>query len=290
MSKDKVALVTGASRGAGAGIAKGLGELGYTVYVTGRTVTPGDAKGWDGTVLPGTVAETAAAVTQRGGKGVAVLCDHADDAQVAALFDQIRAEAGRLDLLVNNAAYIHHQLIAKLPFWEKDLDAAKILDVGLRSAYVASWHAARIMVPQGSGLIAFGSSFGASCYMHGPAYGAQKAGIDKFAHDMEHDLRDTGVTAVSIWMGPLVTERSLIARETNPEQYEGFLESAENPEFTAHILDAIAKAPNRAELSGQTLIGAEIARELGVTDRGNERPSYRDMLGSPSPKNPAAVY
>jgi NAD(P)-dependent dehydrogenase (short-subunit alcohol dehydrogenase family) len=290
MSKVKVALVTGASRGAGAGIARGFGELGYTVYVTGRTVTPGDAKGWDGTVLPGTVAETAAAVTERGGKGVAVMCDHADDAQVAQLFAQITAETGRLDVLVNNAAYIHHQLIEKKPFWEKELDAQKILDVGLRSAYVASWHAARIMVPQGSGLIAFGSSFGASCYMHGPAYGAQKAGIDKFAHDMEHDLRGTGVTAVSIWMGPLVTERSLIARETNPEQYEGFIESAENPEFTAHILDAIAKAPNRAELSGQTLIGAEIARELGVTDRGNERPSYRDMLGSPSPKNPAAVY
>jgi NAD(P)-dependent dehydrogenase (short-subunit alcohol dehydrogenase family) len=290
MGKDKVALVTGASRGAGAGIARGLGELGYTVYVTGRTVTPGDAKGWDGTVLPGTVAETAAAVSERGGKGIAVMCDHGDDAQVAALFDRIKSEAGRLDLLVNNAAYIHHQLIEKKPFWEKELDAAKILDVGLRSAYVASWHAARIMVPQGSGLIAFGSSFGASCYMHGPAYGAQKAGIDKFAHDMEHDLRGTGVTAVSIWMGPLVTERSLIARATHPEQYEGFLESAENPEFTSHILDAIATAPNRAELSGQTLIGAEIARELGVTDRGNERPSYREMLGSPNPKNPAAVY
>ena len=73
-------------------------------------------------------------------------------------------------------------------------------------------------------------------------------------------------------------------------QYEGFIETAENPEFTAHIVDAISRAPNRDELSGQTLIAAEIARELGVTDRGNERPSYREMLGSPRPKNPAAVY
>ncbi|MCL4674306.1 MAG: SDR family NAD(P)-dependent oxidoreductase, partial [Sphingomonadaceae bacterium] len=285
-----VALVTGASRGAGRGIAKGFGELGYTVYVTGRTSAPGDAKGWDGTVLPGTVAETAAEVTAAGGKGIAVMCDHADDAQIAALFEQIEREQGHLDVLVNNATYIHHQLIEKKPFWEKELDAVKILDVGLRSAYVASWHAARMMVARGSGVIAFGSSFGGSCYMHGPAYGAQKAGVDKFAHDMEHDLRGTGVTAVSIWMGPLVTERSLIAQKTNPEQYEGFIDAAENPEFTAHIIDAIGKAPNRDELSGQTLIGAEIARELGVTDRGKEKPSYRDMLGSPRPKNPAAVY
>ena len=286
----KVAIVTGGSRGAGRGIARGLGELGYTVYVTGRTVTPGAATGWDGSVLPGTVAETADEVTRAGGEGIPVVCDHADDAQVAALFERVVREQGRLDLLVNNAAYIHHQLIEKKPFWEKELDAVGILDVGLRSAYVASWHAARIMVPQGSGVIAFGSSFGASCYMHGPAYGAQKAGLDKLAHDMEHDLRGTGVVAVSIWMGPLVTERSLIARDTNPEQYEGFIETAENPEFTAHILDAIARAPNRDALSGQTLIGAEIAAELGVTDRGMTRPSYREMLGSPRPQNPAAVY
>lgn len=290
MSGAKVALVTGASRGAGRGIACGFGELGYTVYVTGRTLQPGDAKGWDGSVLPGTVAETAAQVTAAGGTGIPVICDHSDDFQVAQLFAQIMAEQGRLDVLFNNAAFIHAQLIEKKPFWEKDLDAAKILDVGLRSAYVASWHAARIMVPQGSGTIAFGSSFGGSCYMHGPAYGAQKAGIDKFAHDMEHDLRGSGVISVSIWMGPLVTERSLIASKTHPEQYEGFIESAENPEFTAHIVDAVARAPNRDELSGQTLIAAEIARELGVSDRGRERPSYREMLGSPRPKNPAAVY
>jgi NAD(P)-dependent dehydrogenase (short-subunit alcohol dehydrogenase family) len=290
MSESKVALVTGASRGAGAGMARGLGELGYTVYVTGRTKTPGSAKGWDGTVLPGTYEETAAQITELGGKGVAIGCDHGDDEQVAELFKQIEKDEGRLDMLINNAAFIHHQLIEKKPFWEKEIAAVDILDVGLRSAYVASWHAAKIMVPQGSGLIAFGSSFGANCYMHGPAYGAQKAGLDKFAHDMEHDLRGTGVVSVSIWLGPLVTERSKIAAETNPEQYKDFIATAENPEYTAHILDAIDKAPNRDELSGSVLIAAEIAKELGITDRGVERPSYRDMLGAPPSKNPAAVY
>ena len=290
MSQKKVALVTGASRGAGAGIARGFGEMGYTVYVTGRTTTPGDAKGWDGSILPGTVAETAKAVTDLGGKGIPVVCDHADDAQVARVFEQIMAEQGRLDVLVNNAAYMHRQLIEKAPFWEKELDAQKIIDVGLRSAYVASWHAAKIMVPQHSGIIAMTSSFGATCYMHGPAYGAQKAGLDKLAHDMDHDFRGTGVAVVSLWLGPQVTERSKIAVKTNPEQYEGFLEMAENPEFSAHVIDAIDKAPNREELSGQTLIVAEIAKELGVTDRGMERPSHREFLGSPRPKNPAAVY
>lgn len=290
MAERKVALVTGASRGAGAGIARGFGELGYTVYVTGRTLAPGDAKGWDGSVLPGTVAETAAQVTSLGGQGIAAVCDHGDDAQVAALFDRIAREQGRLDVLVNNATFIHHELIQKKPFWEKELDAQKILDVGLRSAYAASWYAAKIMVPQGSGLIAMVSSFGATCYMHGPAYGAQKAGLDKMAHDMAHDLAGTGVAAVSIWLGPQLTERAKISAELEPEQYKDFIAMAENPEFTAHILDAIDRAPNRDDLSGQTLVGAEIAKELGVTDRGIERPSYREMLGSPRPKNPAAVY
>ena len=291
MANGKVALVTGASRGAGAGIARGFGELGYTVYVTGRTVAPGDAKGWDGTVLPGTVAQTAADVTERGGKGIAVMCDHADDAQVARVFEQIADEQnGQLDVLVNNAAYMHPQLIEQKKFWEKELAAMGILDVGLRSAYVASWHAAKMMVARGSGVIAMGSSFGGTCYMHGPAYGAQKAGLDKFAHDMGHDFQGTGVRCFSIWMGPLITERSMIARTQHPEQYEGFLESAENPEFTAHIRNALANDPRGAELSGSTLIGAEIAKELGVTDRGNERPSYREMLGNPPQKNPAAVY
>ncbi|MGH6631409.1 MAG: SDR family NAD(P)-dependent oxidoreductase [Burkholderiales bacterium] len=290
MAEPKIALVTGASRGAGRGIAVGLGEKGMTVYVTGRTLAPGDAKGWDGSVLPGTVAETAEAVTAAGGEGVAVVCDHADDAAVAALFERIEREQGRLDILVNNAAFIHRQLIEKLPFWEKEVDAAGILDVGLRSAYVASWHAARMMVRQGSGTIAFGSSFGASCYMHGPAYGAQKAGIDKFALDMEHDLRGAGVRVFSIWMGPLKTERAMTAATTNPEQYEAFLATAENPEFTGHIVYALATQPLGETLSGRTLIGAEVARELGVTDRGVERPSYREMLGSPNEPNPAAVY
>lgn len=291
MGDSGIAVVTGASRGAGKGIALGLGEKGMTVYVTGRSTSTGAAKGWDGSILPGTVYETAEAVTAAGGKGIPVICDHADDAQVAEMFAQVKRDSGRLDILVNNATYMHPQLIQQLPFWEKDLDAVRILDVGLRSAYVASWHAARIMVPQKSGLIAFGSSFGASCYMHGPAYGAQKAGIDKFAHDMAVDLKPHGVRTVSIWMGPLLTERALIAAEVHQEQYRDFIATAETPNFTGHIIHAIANDPAGEDLSGQTLIGAEIAQRYGLTDRdGKQPPSYREMLGSPNAPNPAIVY
>lgn len=286
-----IAIVTGASRGAGKGIAVGLGEKGMTVYVTGRSTEVGSAVAWDGTPLPGTVQDTADAVTAAGGKGIAVLCDHGDDAQVAALFAQVEREAGRLDILVNNATYMHPELIAQKPFWEKGLGAVGILDVGLRSAYVASWHAARIMARQGSGLIAFGSSFGATCYMHGAAYGAQKAGLDKFAHDMAVDLKPHGVRAVSIWMGPLLTERALIAAEVNKEQYADFLATAETPQFIGHIVHAIAHDPAGDDLSGRTVIAAEIAQRYGITDRdGRQPPSYRQMLGNPREPNPAIVY
>ena len=168
-----VALVTGASRGAGAGIARALGSYGMRVYVTGRAETVGEARGWDGAALPGTIHSTAAEVTAAGGEGIAVRCDHADDERVQAVFAQIEAESGRLDLLVNNATMIHPELISPKPFWEKPLDAVGILDVGLRSAYVASWHAPESWFHRDR-TYRFGSSFGANCYMHGPGYGAQK--------------------------------------------------------------------------------------------------------------------
>ena len=292
MGKPEIAIVTGASRGAGKGIALGLAEKGMTVYVTGRSTSEGSARGWDGTVLPGTIYKTAESCDRVGGKGIPVICDHADDQQTAALFAQVEKEQqGQLDVLVNNATYIHDQLIEQKPFWEKELAASCILDVGLRSAYVASWHAARLMVAKKQGLIVFGSSFGASCYMHGPAYGAQKAGLDKFAHDMAVDLKPTGVRAVSLWMGPLVTERSLIAAEVNSEQYESFIATAETPQFIGHIVHAIAGDSQGDELSGHTLITAEIAERYGISDKGGKQPpSYREMLGSPREPNPAIVY
>lgn len=280
-----VVVVTGASRGAGKGIALALGAAGATVYITGRSQQEGDSP------LPGTIHATAEAVEAAGGHGIAVTCDHGgDDSQVAALFQRVKDEHGRLDILVNNATLVHDQLIVDAPFWEKQLDMVDVLDVGLRSAYVASWYAAPLMVSHKRGLIAFTSSFGARCYMHGPSYGAQKAGVDKFAQDMAVDLKPYNVAAVSIWMGMLKTERTRAVMQREPEKYEGFWEIAETPEFTGHIITALYNDPRLMEKSGQVLIGAETAREYGVTDKGGvQPPSHRDMLGSPAQAHPALV-
>ncbi len=285
MSTDrKVAIVTGASRGAGRGIARALGEQGYRVYVTGRTLNEGDA------ALPGTIGSAAQAVTDAGGEGIAVQVDHADDAQIAALFERVQSESGRLDILVNNAAALHDDLIKPGPFWEKSIDLVGLLDVGLRSNYIASWHAAPIMVKQGRGLIVFTSSFGSVCYMHGAAYGAQKAGVDKFAADMGVDFRETGVAAVSLWMGMLATERSARAAEESPEQYEQILAVAETPEFNGKVIDAMYNDPDLAELNGQTVITAEIALKYGITDVDGKQPmSWRSQLGDPRIPHPAII-
>jgi NAD(P)-dependent dehydrogenase (short-subunit alcohol dehydrogenase family) len=285
----KVAVVTGASRGAGKGIALALGAAGMTVYVTGRSTTTSLGRLKD-TALPGTILETAAEITALGGTGIAIACDHRDDAAVQATFQQVAEESGRLDILVNNAASIHDALIDPGGFWEKPLEVADILDVGLRSAYVASYFAAPLMVRARHGLMVFTSSFGASCYMHGPAYGAQKVGVDKFAADMAVDLEPYGVAAISLWLGPQLTERTAAAGRSRPQQYEAFLRQGETPQFNGRIIHALARDPELMSLSGQTLISAEVASRYGITEAGGRAPpSYREMLGAPRVPHPAKV-
>ena len=285
----RVALVTGASRGAGKGIALALGAAGMTVYVTGRSITRSLGRLKD-VPLPGTIVETAAQITALGGTGIALGCDHRDDAAVEAALARVSEESGRLDILVNNAASIHDALIDPGGFWEKPLELADILDVGLRSAYVASYFAAPLMVRARRGLIAFVSSFGSSCYMHGPAYGAQKAGVDKFAADMAVDLAPHGVATLSLWLGPQLTERTAAAGRSRPEQYAAFLQQAEKPQFNGRIIHALASDPELMSVSGQTLISAEVAHRYGITEEGGrEPPSYREMLGEPRRPHPAKV-
>jgi NAD(P)-dependent dehydrogenase (short-subunit alcohol dehydrogenase family) len=142
-----IAVVTGASRGAGKGIALALGAAGAKVYVTGRSIAGSD------TPFGGSVTETAELVSQAGGAGIAVAVDHADDAAVAALFARVREDHGHLDILVNNAANVSSSSTDGGGFWEKPMAAANLLTVGLRSHFVSAWHAAPLLIASGRGLI-----------------------------------------------------------------------------------------------------------------------------------------
>jgi NAD(P)-dependent dehydrogenase (short-subunit alcohol dehydrogenase family) len=279
-----IAVVTGASRGAGKGIALALAETGAIVYVTGRTRSDGDSE------LPGSVSTTAKQIDERGGTGIPVICDHADDSQVEALFAQIEHEQGRLDVLVNNAFAIPDGIISRRPFWQKRLDQQMVLDVGLRSTYVSSYYAGRLLA-NGGRLVVNTSSFGGTCYMHGPAYGAVKAGVDKMAHDMAEDFRPFDVAVVSLWMGMLRTERTEALFTSNEHRYAALTQHAESAEFPGRLIAALAASPERMSYSGRVLVGAELAIELGVTDvDGRQPPSHRPALGSPPEYSPAVVH
>jgi NAD(P)-dependent dehydrogenase (short-subunit alcohol dehydrogenase family) len=276
-----VAVVTGASRGAGRGIAHALGSHGCTVYVTGRTERSGDS------ALGGTIHETAALVSQAGGTAIAVAVDHSDDEQVKALFDRIDREQGRVDILVNNAALIRDEMMGPSPFWEEPINVIDTLDVGVRSGYVATVYAAPLMLPQRRGLVVFTSASGAVHYVFGPAYGVPKAAVDKMAADMSVDFKSYGIAAVSMWMGVLLTERLKNIIASSPEKFGHLLDTAETPELTGHVIWALYNDPDVMELSGQTLIGAELAAKYGIKDDGDRQPrSDRDVLGV----HPGAQY
>jgi len=281
---DRVVVVTGASRGAGRGIAVALGATGATVYVTGRTREEGGAP------LPGTVQGTADEVTAAGGRGIAAYCDHADTADVERLFDRVRAEQGRLDILVNNATSLHEAPTETGPFWDKPLALTALWDVGMRSHYEAAWYAAPLLLANGEGLVVNTSSFGGRIYMHGPAYGAGKAAVDKMSHDMAVDFRPHGVAVVSIWMGLLLTERTRRVFDAEPDKYADIAATAEHPEFTGRVIDALARDPDMMAKSGQVWIGAELGAEYGITDINGEPPlSHRAFFGDPTTFGDAVV-
>lgn len=286
--KSRIILVTGASRGAGKGIALALAQPGSVIYVTGRSRQEGDS------ALPGTVFETAKQINARGGTGVPVVVDHADDGQVRALMEKIRAEQGRLDILVNNACAIPDGLVEKKPFWEKGLQQLDIMDVGMRSHYVTSYYAAPLLLRHSAdehpALVVHTSSAGGRCYMHGPAYGGGKAAVDKFANDMAVDFRPHHVACVSIWMGLLRTERTLKVMASAPEKYGGIANMSESPEFTGRVIEALYSDPQLMLKSGRILVAAEEAVQYGVTDiDGRQPPSPTAFLGHPAQANPAIV-
>ena len=267
-SGEIVAVVTGASRGIGKGIALELGAMGATVYVTGRTVEPG--------AIPGTVGETAAEIDAMGGKGIAVACDHHDDEQVAAVFAKVAEEQGRLDILVNNV-YSAPDLVPWLgkKFWELPIEAwDQVIDIGTRSHYVSSVFAAPLLLAAGRGLIVNVSSSGAVSYGHNVVYGVGKAAVDKMTADMAIELEGTGVSVVSLWPGLVHTELlDLGATRDGDEVYielpgEGRfdLSGAETPRFLGRAVCALWNDPGLSDRSGKPFGSSALARELGFTD------------------------
>ena len=254
----KVAVVTGGSRGIGKGCALELGAAGATVYVTGRTLEEGAAP------LPGTVGATADEVTALGGQGIAVVCDHREDDQVAALFERLQKEHGRLDVLVNNAFLIPPELTSGKPFWEVPISNwDDMIGVGTRSAYVASVYAVPLMTTQKSGLIANISSSGALEYAWHVAYGVGKCALDRFTADAAHELRKHDVAVVSLWPGLVRTERTVRVGNAIPGLD---LDTAESSRFTGRAIAHLAADPKVMVKTGRAVASRALADEYGFTD------------------------
>ncbi|HUN30707.1 MAG TPA: SDR family NAD(P)-dependent oxidoreductase [Trebonia sp.] len=279
----RVAIVTGASRGIGKGIALVLASSGATVYVTGRTTVPGSHP------LPGTVGETAAACTARGagpgGRGIAVAVDHGDDDAVAALFAQVDREQGRLDILVNNAFALPEDLTDPRPFWSRALSDWGMVDVGVRSNFVAARYAARAMTRQRSGLIVAISGYTGVAYTYGVIFGMAKSAVDRMARDMAIELKPHDVASVSLWQGLTFTERA----ERNLASIPGLSsqgatrpEHGCSPEYPGRVIAALATDPAVMKRTGGTFITAELAADYGLTDvDGRVIPTLRATRGAP---------
>jgi dehydrogenase/reductase SDR family protein 1 len=265
----KVALVTGASRGVGKGIALGLGEAGATVYVTGRTIVEGQAA----VNLPGTIQATADEVTQIGGRGIAIPCDHTRDEETRQVFEQIQNDAGRLDILVNNVWGGYEHFNDGSEFWkEKGFWSAplarwdKSFNAGVRAHFVSSVHAAPMMIAQGSGLIVNISFFAAQKDNMGVSYAAAKAACDQMARAMAHELREYNVAAVAFYPGLVRTESVLKAAEFFD------LSNSESPLFVGRAVAALAADPDKIRKSGQVLVSAGLALEYGFQDIDGKQP------------------
>jgi NAD(P)-dependent dehydrogenase (short-subunit alcohol dehydrogenase family) len=267
--RDRVALVTGSSRGAGKGIALVLGEEGATVYVTGRSV-----RGEPTTLgRPGTIEDTAEEVTARGGIGIAVRCDHTDDAHVEALFERIGREQGRLDVLVNNA-WSGYEIspVSSLPFWEIELRHWDLMmDGGLRAAVSASRLAAPMMIEAGRGLIV--NITWVLSRPHGHAfYEVVKNGVNKLTEQMAEDLRPHGIPVIAVSPGWMRLERMNLTPERAAQ--------TESAEFPGRAVAALASDPNVLERSGRVFTTPELARDYGFTDVDGSQmsPFWREYL------------
>jgi dehydrogenase/reductase SDR family member 1 len=247
------AVVTGASRGVGRGIAIALAGAGFKVFATGRTIDQAD--------LPAPV--------------VRLTCDHLVDTDTAAAFARVAADSDRLDVLANSAWGGYERMVENgaftwsVPFWEQPLHRwTSMMDAGVRAAYVCASHAARMMVPDKRGLIVNISFWAAQKYVGNVPYGISKAATDKLTHDIARELRPHGVAALSLYPGLVRTESVLAAAKG------GWLDlsNSESPEFAGRVIAALAADPRVIERSGQVIVAADAALEYGVTDIDGRQP------------------
>lgn len=277
--QDCIAVVTGASRGAGRGCAVELGAAGATVIVTGRSRRDQPAPGY-GQILamssmarvPGSIDETAEEVTRAGGRGIAVPCDHTDEAQVQALFERVQHEHGRLDLLVNNAWGGHETFdgVFQAPFWERPMvhwDA--MFDRGVRNHLLASRLAAPMLVRQGRGLVVTTTFWDRDRYMQGNLfYDLAKAAMTRLAFGMAQELRPHGVASVALSPGWMRTEFVLAGHQTDEAHWHErpALARTESPRYLGRAVAALASDPQVMARSGQVLRVGDLAQAYGFTD------------------------
>ena len=277
---DVVALVTGASRGAGRGIALELGAAGATVYVTGRSVrgrpTTDD--------VPGTIDESAQAVTDRGGRGIAVRCDHTVDSDVESLFSRIRTDHGRLDLLVNNVwgGYEDAECrpLAVVPFWEQPLRQWDgMFTAGVRAHLIASRLAVPLMLSSGRGLIvSTTANLDALPYMRNVFYDLAKNAIARLTWAMAQELREHGIATLAVAPGFMRTERVVEAfrRAGASAALDGPGGPKETTAYIGRAIVALASDERVVEKSGQLVDVGTLAREYGFTDvDGTQPPPFR---------------
>ncbi|HTA42323.1 MAG TPA: SDR family NAD(P)-dependent oxidoreductase [Bryobacteraceae bacterium] len=247
------AVVTGASRGVGRGVAKSLAQQGFRVFATGRTIDAAD--------LPASVFRAR--------------CNHLNDDETAEVFGRVAAECDSLGLLVNCAwggyerMSENGQFTWPAPFWEQPSHRwTNMMDAGVRAAFVASSHAARFMVRQREGLIVNISFWAAKKHIGNTIYGISKAATDKMTADMAHELRPYGVPVISYYPGLVRTEAVMEAAAA------GWLDvsNSESPEFAGLVIAALMRDPGLMDLSGTIVVGAAVARELGVSDIDGRRP------------------
>jgi dehydrogenase/reductase SDR family member 1 len=264
----KIAVVTGASRGIGRGTALALAEQGATVYVTGRTMgTASDSND----VL--TVDATARCVTAAGGQGIPVQVDHGDDAQIAALFEQVKATHGRLDILVNNVYKIPDPPAWGGGFWDHPISIwDDQVGIGLRSHYVASWHAAPLLFASGpGGFICNVSSPGGTTYHFSSSYGAGKAGLNRLSADMAIELEPKGIACVALYPGTVATEFI----KSWAEKRGSNMAEAQTTLLVGRTIATLATAPDLMARSGSIQWVEDVSREFDVRDEfGNLAPTY----------------